>query len=248
MAAAETPLPQIDRSSLSDRAFTALVKAIHRGYFAGGRMPSEPELARQLAVSRATLRSALASLEHLGLVRRRPGSGTWLRPQVTAHVLALHGLVPWAVVLGLSHEVTSTAELRSVDDAGPLRTSPAQEQPSMVYRIDRTLLADGAPAVLISELVPAAVLVKPLSEPDLEDSILTVSLRSFRIPIEHTVAALVPTCADQRIAELFAVPPGTAYLVLHETFHSDADEPLASATVSLHPSFIQLGVFRRTLK
>lgn len=243
------PLPLLDRSLLSDRALSALVGAIRRGEFPGGRIPAEPELARQFGVSRATVRSALASLEQLGLVRRRPGLGTWLRPQVTADVLALHGLVPWAVVLSGSHQVTGTSTVRAASraEAGRL-ASITEEVPDLAHRIERVLAADGRPAVQIEEIIPDHVLSRPLDAGDLGDSVMSLSRQHFRVPIDHAVAQLVPVNADERLAQLFGIATGTAFLVLEEAFHSDGDEPLAIAVVSLNPAFINLGVFRRVLR
>src|SRR5256886_17221416 len=56
-----------------------LAERIGQGQLAAGpRLPSEPELAAEFGVSRATLREALRALEGQGLVRRRWGSGTYV--------------------------------------------------------------------------------------------------------------------------------------------------------------------------
>jgi DNA-binding GntR family transcriptional regulator len=43
-------------------------------------LPPEPELARQLGVSRGTVRQAVTILEHEGLLSRRQGLGTFIVP------------------------------------------------------------------------------------------------------------------------------------------------------------------------
>ena len=74
---------------------------------AGDRLPSEPDLAKSLGVSRATLREAMRMFEAQGLIRRRQGSGTFVvgqMPVIEAGLELLESLETMAERLGL--EVT----------------------------------------------------------------------------------------------------------------------------------------------
>ncbi|MFZ0041849.1 MAG: GntR family transcriptional regulator, partial [Solirubrobacteraceae bacterium] len=105
-------------TSLTRQVLEAMLSAIQRGAFASGRLPPEDELARQLAVSRTTVRRALQSMEQIGLIERRPGRGTRLRVHNGANLLALHGLVPFPTLLReLGHDVSSHVTWRRFDVA-----------------------------------------------------------------------------------------------------------------------------------
>jgi GntR family transcriptional repressor for pyruvate dehydrogenase complex len=49
----------------------------------GSRLPPEPKLAEMLHVSRGSLREALKGLVFLGLVKARPGDGTYIQPSLS---------------------------------------------------------------------------------------------------------------------------------------------------------------------
>jgi GntR family transcriptional regulator, transcriptional repressor for pyruvate dehydrogenase complex len=63
---------------------------------AGDRLPPEPELARRLAVSRSSLREALKGLHFLGLLKARPGDGTYIQSSLS-RVLNQH--FQWMLLL-----------------------------------------------------------------------------------------------------------------------------------------------------
>lgn len=87
-------LPRIQTQKLSDVIMHQLEGLIVDGtYRAGDRLPAERELARQLDVSRPSLREAIQKLEAKGLVTRRQGGGTYvsgaLHQQVVDPLFAL---------------------------------------------------------------------------------------------------------------------------------------------------------------
>lgn len=81
---ATASLPQLTAISTNERAtpslvYRSLLRSIRDGLMVpGARLPNERELAQQLKTSRTAVRSALATMERQGLVRRRVGSGTFL--------------------------------------------------------------------------------------------------------------------------------------------------------------------------
>jgi GntR family transcriptional regulator len=77
-----------------------------RRYPALGRLPSELELMRRFAVSRATVRQAIDLLVAKGLLIRKQGKGTFLRGPEMAHELrALTGIYDVLASAGLPLEL-----------------------------------------------------------------------------------------------------------------------------------------------
>jgi GntR family transcriptional regulator len=68
-----------DTRPLYDRAIDALNRFIEQnGYVPGDKLPAEGDLAKQLGISRPTLREAMGNLEGQGIILRRHGVGTFV--------------------------------------------------------------------------------------------------------------------------------------------------------------------------
>ncbi len=79
----------ITRSSAADKAFSSLYEMIASGRFRPGEiLPSQDDLARQLGVSRNTLREAIHKLSAMGLLTAKQGVGTVVEPMSPAGYLA----------------------------------------------------------------------------------------------------------------------------------------------------------------
>jgi DNA-binding FadR family transcriptional regulator len=67
------------RISLSKQVLTSMENQIREGLWkVGDRIPAEPELARLFSVSHNTIREAVQSLIHAGILEARPGDGTYV--------------------------------------------------------------------------------------------------------------------------------------------------------------------------
>jgi len=79
----------LDRPQRYERIAARLVGDIRAGRLApGDRLPSERELARRLAVGRASVREALAALALDGVLETRPGSGSFVAADAAARLAA----------------------------------------------------------------------------------------------------------------------------------------------------------------
>src|SRR4051812_11220903 len=73
------PIRTARRTGLIDQVIEQLRTQITSGRWAvGARTPTESELAQLTATSRNTVREAVQSLVHAGLLERRQGSGTYV--------------------------------------------------------------------------------------------------------------------------------------------------------------------------
>lgn len=113
----------------------------HRRLGAGDRLPSERELAERFGVGRGAVREALAVLETLRLVERRPNSGIYLRPvekqgSIEAIVLQAELGIPLTEA-----EVREVVELRRILEMQAVRLAAERRQAENIAQLDDILSA-----------------------------------------------------------------------------------------------------------
>ncbi|RDK05732.1 GntR family transcriptional regulator [Cupriavidus lacunae] len=79
MLSVDVPVPRARGTSLHRQLFMVLRDEIVRGMYPSGLLPKEEALCERFAVSRITVRRALAELAAEGLVESRHGRGTFVR-------------------------------------------------------------------------------------------------------------------------------------------------------------------------
>lgn len=134
--------------------------ALIAGTPAGQRLTSEPDLAKQLGVSRATLREAMRTFETQGLIRRRQGSGTYVVgkvPVIDAGLEVLESLDTMARRMNLEIKVS---DLNVEQVQADKETAAGLDIPEGAYltRVRRVMRADGRPAAYLIDTLPEAIL------------------------------------------------------------------------------------------
>ncbi|MDP1547814.1 MAG: GntR family transcriptional regulator [Anaerolineales bacterium] len=127
---------------------------------AGQRLPSEPALAKQLGVSRATLREAMRSFETQGLIRRRQGSGTFVVGKVQAldgGLEVLESLDTIAKRMGLEMSI-SDLNVETVSATAELAEALSVAVDSALTRVRRIIRADNRPVAYLVDILPEDVL------------------------------------------------------------------------------------------
>ncbi|MBR0671636.1 GntR family transcriptional regulator [Neoroseomonas soli] len=124
----------------------------------GARLPGEPALAVEHGISRVTARRAIDLLANEGLVRRRPGSGTYVRGQAGPRpmVADFADLLSGLIQMGRSTDVRLLAfEYARVAPgiAEALGLTPEER----VQRSVRVRLLDGAPFSYLTTHVPERI-------------------------------------------------------------------------------------------
>lgn len=141
---------------------------------AGQRLPSEPNLAKQLGVSRATLREAMRSFEVQGLIRRKQGSGTFVvgKMQVLDSGLeVLESLDTMAKRLGLEVSVSdlSIESIRADEELAQALDAAVGEP---LTRVRRVIRAEGRPVAYLVDILPEKVLSAKDLPPEFYGSVL----------------------------------------------------------------------------
>lgn len=193
-----------------------------------GRLPTERELAKELWVSRSTLRSALAFLRETGEVETISGHGggtfvsrsnpdwnlySMMDASLGSHELFDHPLaMPQGVPQSIRRKgVTSETEVLSaveIEAPADIAHELGIEQGSAVYEIRRVRSAGGYPVSLeCAYLIPEAF--AGILEKDLQLSVYSLMLVVYGIKISHITEVLQVVGAAQGDAELLGVSEGS---------------------------------------
>lgn len=213
---------------------------------AGSRLPSEPELAKQLSVSRATLREAMRMFETQGLIRRRQGAGTFVvgRPAIIDGGLeVLESMLTLARRTGLDvgpGPVTIEQVLASVEAAKALDV----DEGTRVLRVSRTMRADSRPVAYLVDTLPEDVLHPDELNSRFDGSVLDYLLQRGD-PLTTSRANISASNATAEVAKMLEIQRGDVLLQFEARLFTASGKVVDHSYSYFLPGYFNFHIVRR---
>ncbi len=245
----QKPAREGSRKRSSVKAVRAFVLETirERGLQAGDRLNTEAELTERSGASRSTVRDALKSLEHEGVIGSVHGHGWFVSAIGSLHVerpvtryesitemLDARGFEVTSAVLGV--EESQAAE----HEAHALGIPPG----TPVIRLTRIRYGDGEPMVLSLNVILRDALPGPLNHRDWSGS-LTVALEAHGHFINSSAATITAADLPADIEQRYNLESLGPWLLVQETCLSRAGTRTIYAEEYCRGSEIGFSVLRR---
>jgi len=215
-------------------------------YSENERIPSEPLLAKELGISRATLREALKQLESEGILLRKHGVGTFVKsvkpafnlpmeiPRSITMMIEKLGMIPGTAMMKINNDTVYP------DDMEKLNLIPG----SKVYRIERIRTANGQPVAYTIDVVPAWAMKKYPERKGNDNFSLMEHLKyKCGIKIKESKSSIIPLQGIISVAEKLEIEDSS-----HMFFIESMDYQSDGTPVLFSREYFSPWIFRITLK
>jgi GntR family transcriptional regulator len=216
----------------------------------GVQLQSEPDLARSLGVSRATLRESMRSFEAQGLLRRRQGVGTFVVGhrqviesglEVLESIEALANKIHLDVAMGDLHVSAVLADQPLVDAMSiPLGTD--------LIRISRVMRTEQRPVAYLIDTLPADILTEGELNEGFTGSVLDFLLRRRDPLLEKSNTHIQAVAATSEVARALEIQRGDVLQMFVARLFTNTGRIVDYSFSYFLPGYFHFHVVRRVEK
>lgn len=217
------PVENRGHSSLISIIQNELKTRIINGAFKPGeKLPSEPELAMELGVSRNSLREAIGLLQREGLLVKRHGVGNFVTdryPIIRGGIERLAGITEFIRAQGLKAG-SKVTRFELVECPGEIGQTLDAEPGDRIFIMETIKYASEVPVALCADFIPLSIAGN--IDPDrIHDSIFDGLRDHYGVDIRYAECDLIPMTAGEELTGKLSVEAGTPVLLL-EQIHYDS--------------------------
>ena len=213
----------------------------------GDRLPAEPTLAKQLGVSRATLREAMRTFETQGLVHRRQGAGTFV---IHPSQVIDSGLEVLESIETLARQLELPVAM------GDLRTEyrPAASEEALALELDpdtrvlcitRPILVEGHPVAYLVDILLEDLLSPEELEQGFTGSVLDLLLKRGVPKLSSSRCEINAVTASSDIARAMRIQRGDVLLRFEARLFSVDGRVVDYSFSYFLPGYFRFNVVRR---
>jgi len=213
----------------------------------GDRLPSEPQLAADLGVSRATLREAMRTFETQGMIRRRQGSGTYVthpRYVIESGLEVLESIETLAKRIGLVvtlGELIIERRLANDEDCQFLGIANSAE----VISVSRVIMAEGRPVAFLVDTLPQNTLLPEELESGFTGSVLDLLLKRGEPPLFVSRTEINAVTTSPQVARALGIQRGDVLLRFTADLYTTDGRVIDHSLSYFLPGYFRFHVIRR---
>jgi len=215
--------------------------------FTNNRLPSEPKLARQLGVSRGTVRQAIEHLTRDGLLSRRQGVGTFINENVTGIQTRLEEVWDFDEMIRTSgYKAGVRHEWLQLGIPEPAAVQALQlELKDEALTTANVFLANDIPVIYCIDVIPARLVQHAYHEDELHGPVYTFLDKRCGQSVDYNITEVNPVIADSILSSLLECDIGAPLHYFIETGFNSQDYPIIYSEEYYRPELFSFKVVRK---
>jgi GntR family transcriptional regulator len=211
------------------------------------RLPSEPYLAKQMGVSRATLREAMRSFEGQGMIRRRQGVGTFVAAKVPVIETGLEVLESIGTIAKRSGLVVRMGKLQTEQMTADqeLAEHLNLQMGADLTRVARIIYTDDRPIAYLEDSLPINILSTDELQSGFTGSVLDLLLRRGVPKLIQSRTEIKAIGATPEVARALQIQRDDVLLLLAAQLYSEDNRVIDYSLSYFLPGYFRFHVVRR---
>ena len=202
----------------------------------GTKLPSEPKLAEQLGVSRATLREAMRTFETQGLVGPTQVIESGL--EVLESLETLAEKIGLDVAMG-EYEIVQIQAKEKTAKKLNVATGDALTQ------VRRVILTGGSPVAYLVDILPDGILSRATLESNFTGSVLDLLIHSGEPALSMSKTEISAITAPEDVAKALDIQRGDTLLLLKGVLYNQEGDPVDYSFSYFLPGYFRLHIIRK---